>query len=106
MRQAGKIGNSLQAKVKIRAGTDAAAHLRRHAADLRYIFIVSQVEVDSEPDGEAETLKVEVAQADGAKCERCWNYSTEVGKYADWPTLCERCAPVVRDLRGKDLARS
>ncbi len=96
VRQQGRIGNSLQAKVKIRAGKDAAAHLRRYSTDLRYIFIVSQVEIESDLEADAKALSVEVEHADGSKCERCWNYSTEVGKDTGLPTLCERCAPIVR----------
>ena len=41
---------------------------------------------------------VEVKKADGAKCERCWNYSIRVGEDAKYPTVCERCSPVLREL--------
>ena len=60
---------------------------------LRYIFIVSQVEVR-----EGETLKVEIAKADGEKCERCWNYSTRVGEFDRWPTVCERCNEALAEI--------
>jgi isoleucyl-tRNA synthetase len=33
------------------------------------------------------------------KCERCWLWSPRVGEDREHPTLCERCAPVVRALR-------
>jgi len=33
------------------------------------------------------------------KCERCWLWTARVGEDAEHPTLCERCAPVVRSLR-------
>ena len=42
-----------------------------------------------------EGLSITVAKADGEKCERCWAYRTTVGKCAEHPTLCERCAGVV-----------
>lgn len=38
---------------------------------------------------------VGVTHADGAKCERCWNYSPQVGSFVDHPTLCARCYGVV-----------
>lgn len=39
-----------------------------------------------------------VTRAEGTKCQRCWNYSTAVGNDAEHPALCERCAPVIRDM--------
>ena len=95
VRQTGDIGNSLEARVRIHAGGDAAALLRRHAEDLRYLFIVSQAEVVDDAEGE---LRVEVERAPGDKCERCWNYSVQVGKDAAFPTICERCVEVVREM--------
>jgi len=100
MRQGGAIGNSLEAKVIIRASEENAAVLLRHREDLRYIFIVSQAEITVDASAK-DGLEIEVVKAEGAKCERCWNYSTAVGADAEFPTLCERCAPVVRP--GMDL---
>lgn len=39
---------------------------------------------------------IAVFAASGAKCERCWKYATEVGKDASYPTVCPRCAEVLR----------
>src|SRR5262249_25855723 len=65
------IGASLEAKVTIRAGGEALALLERYNEQLASIFIVSQVILEkSEGD-----LVVEVAHAEGKKCERCWNWS-------------------------------
>ena len=100
VRQQGTIGNSLEAHVRIRAGRERAELLDRHASDLRYIFIVSQVTVENDPNAELYDLNVEVSRADGGKCERCWNYSTRVGSNASFPTMCERCSPVVRAMAG------
>ena len=96
VRQTGKIGNSLEAKVRLRAGGAMAALLLRHQVDLRYIFLVSQAEVDASL--KEDEFQVEVSNADGTKCERCWNHSTEVGKNGEFTTLCERCIPVVEEL--------
>ncbi len=94
IRQAGRIGDPLEAKVKLGASGETLALLRRHHSDLAFVFIVSQVEITELSEGD---LQVEVVSADGAKCERCWNYSLEVGKDEEFPTVCERCAPVVKD---------
>lgn len=36
-----------------------------------------------------------VSRAEGCKCERCWNFSPQVGSFAEHPTLCSRCYNVV-----------
>lgn len=36
-----------------------------------------------------------VSRAEGSKCERCWNYSTQVGSFVEHPTLCSRCYEVL-----------
>jgi isoleucyl-tRNA synthetase len=41
---------------------------------------------------------VRVERAQGAKCERCWNYSTHVGENADFPTVCERCVKALDEI--------
>jgi isoleucyl-tRNA synthetase len=118
------IGHSLDAKVIFHvihgAPLLALAVLfqsdRQKAAD---ILIVSQAGVILEgPDspfstamqraGDVQTLdgrllyksqllscSIEVAKADGQKCERCWKYSEEVGKNPAHPTVCARCARVL-----------
>ncbi len=96
-RRSGLIGNSLEARVILRAAGDAASLLRRHEDDLRYIFIVSQIEIEDTP-GTGGDLRIEVLKADGPKCERCWNYSIEVGKDSTYPSLCERCVPAVQEI--------
>jgi isoleucyl-tRNA synthetase len=101
VRQAATIGNSLEAKVVIRAAGETLRLLRRHEADLRFIFIVSQVVVENDPNA-TDGLKIEVLKADGQKCERCWNYSVEVGNDASFPTLCERCVPAVKAMTSNE----
>jgi isoleucyl-tRNA synthetase len=88
-RQAKQIGTSLEARVRIPV-TDL---LKRYEKDLPALFIVSQVVLDS-----IEGIIVE--RASGEKCERCWKYSEAVGQDADFPTVCERCAPVLKELLG------
>jgi isoleucyl-tRNA synthetase len=102
LRQAGTIGNSLDAKARIRASGETAALLKRHERDLRYIFIVSQVALELDPDAK-EGLQIEILKAEGKKCERCWNYSTEVGSDTANPALCERCLPAVREIMNYGL---
>ncbi len=104
VRQRGEIGNSLEAKVKIRAGGERGGLLARYAPELRYIFIVSQASLERDPAAGPDTLEIAVERADGRKCERCWNYSSAVGSDGAYPTLCERCVPVVRELQARPAA--
>jgi isoleucyl-tRNA synthetase len=93
------IGANLEAQVKLIASDAVYPVLERHKDDLRYLFIVSQVNVERSPSGNGTGgLTVEVSKASGAKCERCWNFSTSVGEDPEYPTVCERCAPVLKEL--------
>ena len=102
-----QIGKSLEAQVKVTASDPFYPVLERYKPDLRYAFIVSQVDVERGPSRNGSGhLAVEVAKAAGKECERCWNYSTRVGEDQDYPTLCERCIPVVRQIAADESAAS
>jgi isoleucyl-tRNA synthetase len=104
------IGASLEAKVLLYvpdtelreqlASLNPSDSLSGNRVDeLRYLFLASQVElVDSvevirkaEYSLETDIVGVGVVKAEGEKCDRCWNYSTQVGDFPDDPLLCERC---------------
>ncbi len=93
VRNAKIIGSSLEAKIILTADHDTTRFLVDYYDQLRYIFIVSQVEVH-----EGDKLSVEIRNADGKKCERCWNYSVHVGEFETYPTVCERCVPVLNEI--------
>jgi len=95
-RVAKQIGSSLEAKVTISAFRETLSLLRKYEKDLRYIFIVSQVEV---VEG---SQSITVSRAEGAKCERCWNYSTRVGESEAYPTVCERCVAALTEIETTD----
>ena len=42
-----------------------------------------------------EGVSVEIRDAEGSKCGRCWQYSDEVGSSATHPELCGRCFSVI-----------
>jgi len=94
------IGGGLEAQVLLAAPDPLYSLLKRYQSHLRYLFIVSNVEtrLAASPDGGAGNVKVEVKKADGQKCERCWNYSTHVGEDKTYPTVCERCSAVLKEL--------
>jgi len=95
-RVAKHIGSSLEAKVILKASGSALELLQKHLKDLRYLFIVSQVELGNSDAGAG--VSITITGADGTKCERCWNYSTRVGESATFPTVCERCVLALQEI--------
>ena len=95
------IGTGLEAQVALTAAEPAYSVLARHSAQLRYLFIVSAVTLEKAvSENGASGLSVMVSKADGRKCDRCWNYSVHVGEDAAYPTVCERCSAVLREIEG------
>ena len=100
----------------LRAALERLQSAPNGADPLRYNLIVSQADLASSAEqvtsmpfvAEAEVTRtkgapparvvVGIGKADGGKCQRCWAFSPLVGGDAAYPTLCERCGPVVRDL--------
>ncbi|MBD6618117.1 isoleucine--tRNA ligase [Komarekiella sp. 'clone 1'] len=101
------IGSSLEAKAllyiadeQLRSSVKALNPVIGNGIDeLRYLFLTSQVEVLDSPDKlqglkynlQSDSWGIGVVNADGEKCDRCWNYSTHVGESAEHPLICERC---------------
>ncbi len=100
------IGKSLEAEIDLYCGK-SYDKVSQIADELAEIFIVSGVKAFAEGTGEfnaealgatgaAAEITVTVSKASGDKCERCWTYSETVGKDSEHPTLCARCASVVK----------
>jgi isoleucyl-tRNA synthetase len=104
-RQSKLIGANLEAQATITAGEPVYAVLKRYQDQLRYLFIVSAVTLAQGASGHGSSgVTVQVAKADGKKCERCWNYSIHVGEDAAYPTVCERCSAVLKEIGGQKAA--
>ena len=95
------IGTGLEAQVAITASDPLYSLLQRHADQLRYLFIISSVTLTQGSGNGTGGVHVEVKKAEGAKCERCWNYSTHVGEDKNYPTVCERCSAVLKELEAQ-----
>jgi isoleucyl-tRNA synthetase len=85
-RAAKVIGHSLDTKIIVRVPEREYNLLVKLGDELKDVFIVSQIElqVGNEPD-------VTVTKADGAKCERCWQYATDIRTTGRFPNVCKRC---------------
>jgi isoleucyl-tRNA synthetase len=95
------IGSSLEARVTLAAAGETAELLKRYQSELRYLFIVSQVELDQavvDNETPASDLSVKIERAAGQKCERCWNYSVQVGESSRYPSVCERCVAALGEI--------
>ncbi len=102
-RAAKVIGSSLEARVILQSYGEDYKFLQQYLDQLRFIFIVSQVELkylegmeDISP-GSSMTVPI-IQKADGQKCERCWNYSVRVGESARYPAACERCVEALAEI--------
>ncbi|CAK9170087.1 unnamed protein product [Ilex paraguariensis] len=120
------IGSSLEAKVHLHTSDNGlAARLndmikaRNEADTLPRIFITSQVEILSSLENQQsenipyngeyliqgkDKVWIGVSCADGLKCERCWNFSPQVGSFAEHPSLCSRCYKIVAGQSSPALA--
>jgi isoleucyl-tRNA synthetase len=95
------IGTGLEAQVVLRASDPVYSVLKKYEEQLRYLFIVSSVTLQQGSGNGTGGVHVEVKKADGAKCDRCWNYSTHVGEDKIYPTICERCSAVLKELEAQ-----
>lgn len=90
-RAAGLIGSSQEAEIvfDVTNKTLKEALLKLGEEELARLFVVSKATI-------ADVTGIEVKEASGEKCERCWNYreleETEHGH------ICHRCHAVVGDL--------
>ncbi|KAM7485090.1 hypothetical protein LguiA_001099 [Lonicera macranthoides] len=111
------IGSSLEAKVYLHTSDNGLAvrlnemcEAKNDADTLHRIFLTSQVEILSSLENEQiedipykgeyllqgeNKVWIGVSRADGSKCERCWNFSPQVGSFQEHPSLCSRCYDVV-----------
>lgn len=104
------IGASLEAKVLLHitdqgfkeqliSYQDKEGLSGNYVDELRYFFLASQVTVLDSPElidqteykSSSEVGLIGIINADGHKCDRCWNYSETVGTFKDDPTICNRC---------------
>ncbi len=98
MRNKKVIGGALEAQIVVHASGSFYDVLKRYEAELRYLLIVSAVSLSRADGNTTAGGTITVRQADGRKCERCWNYSTHVGEDSAYPTVCERCSAVLKEI--------
>ncbi len=98
------IGHSLDASITVYVDGDAYQALTGFGSSLASLLIVSEAHVvegrDKAPASavtvEDGVLSIVVTPSELEKCERCWIHRDTVGQDGDHPTLCARCADVVK----------
>ena len=88
-----KLGKSLEADVELTVPAADEFIIGMGPEELADMLIVSKAAVRA-----GDALAVQVRTAQGGKCERCWKVLSSVGTGSDHPTLCSRCAAVVRKM--------
>jgi len=109
-RQAKTIGHPLDAQVMVYPPEKDRDLLRSEEKALEEVLIISRLVSSDEPfvdtsvatgshyfkSEDMEGLVIVVGKAEGGKCERCWHYSTYVGKDHEHPAICDRCVEALK----------
>ena len=90
LREAGKVGSSLQANVVLTVPMATHGELWEALAslgeDLKFVFITSHMNIVA-----GESMAVKAASSGAVKCDRCWHWRDDVGHDPAHPTICGRC---------------
>ena len=97
------IGKSLEALVTIVPKNEKIFDILKETENLHQYFIVSEVRLEeaNQLAKAYEHVSVAVEEHPGEKCQRCWVSSETIGNDPNYPDLCERCAPIVEDMRSE-----
>ena len=87
-REAGEIGSSLQATLKIVCSGPTADALVSLGEELRFVMITSETVVEVV---ENAPLSAKARPLGLPKCGRCWHLRPDVGSDSEHPDLCNRC---------------
>ena len=102
-RNAKMIGKSLEAQVDLYVNDHNKELLDSLDADIQLLLGVSKLNVHSldeagdDADQYNNGVAVKVSVAPGETCERCRMVKEDVGSDSAYPTLCARCAKIVRE---------
>ncbi|WP_453997080.1 isoleucine--tRNA ligase [Bacillus nitroreducens] len=97
------IGKSLAASITLYPNNKTKELLDSVEENVQQLFIVSGLKIaglyeDAPEDAQVfDNVKIVVEPAEGETCDRCWVVTPTVGEDQDHPTLCTRCATVVKE---------
>jgi isoleucyl-tRNA synthetase len=100
LRNAERIGSSLDAEVSLYADGALLDSLRALGDELRFVLLTSEADCAASAARSAEAtehaleagrLYVHACPSEHAKCARCWHHRADVGANDEHPELCGRC---------------
>jgi len=104
LRSKGEIGSSFDARINLLTNDEKwSTFLPSLEEDLCEIFKVSQVSVKRDessangfsPSSIYPRVALQAVKALGTKCERCWNFSEDVGTHQEHTSICSRCIAAI-----------
>ena len=111
LRNAGRIGSSLDAELVLYAAPELADNLARTGEELRFLLLTSEARVEpleARPpaavalESFGERLFAQVLPTSNPKCARCWHRRADVGVDPSHPEICGRCG---ENISGKGERR-
>ncbi len=93
LRASKEISKISESDIEISCEKDDLDILTSLKDQLPQVFMVSSVAVK-----QGISLNVTARKTANAKCERCWRYMPDVGSDSAHPSLCRRCADVVKSM--------
>ncbi len=107
-----QLGSSLQASVRFETNNSSILEAiefinnngHSDVDNIRDWLLVSQFQIGGEPWAEVLTSldfefgTIEISNARGIKCERCWHYENDIGNSPNHLTICGRCIDVVNRI--------
>ncbi len=94
-RAAGEIKHPYESAITVKYSSKSLDGIfKKYKNELEPVFIVSKIvyaPYDLKDGAIEEGLSIEAAKAEGVKCSRCWRFTDDVGKHAEYPELCGRC---------------
>src|SRR6476469_9792682 len=86
LREAGKVGSSLQANVELTLPMATHVFLASLEDDLKFVFITSAIAL-----ARGDALAIAATPSQDTKCERCWHWRPDIGSDPAHPEICGRC---------------
>lgn len=97
LRENKEIGNSLEASVSIVTNNVEHSFFKKYKNTLVELLMVSDLRISC-ISGQGDGVKINAVKSKNDKCERCWKYLESVGSDESHPTLCDRCASIIKEM--------
>jgi isoleucyl-tRNA synthetase len=103
LRQNKLIGKALEAKVTAIGDEASLAPIIKWQTDFKELLGVSDFVISTGGERGKTGIQFGFDRVDSnrLKCERCWHWETDIGRNAEYPTICGRCVEAVKQFQVK-----